>query len=63
MDLLETAHIACPYCGEHIEIMVDSSQSSQEYVEDCQVCCSPINIMASFDMDNKLHIEVARENE
>lgn len=32
----------CPYCGEEVEITVDpGGGSSQEYVEDCPVCCSP----------------------
>ena len=32
----------CPYCGEPIELLVDESAGSCSYVEDCQVCCRPI---------------------
>ena len=32
----------CPYCGESISLLIDNSIENQEYVEDCQVCCSPI---------------------
>ena len=33
----------CPVCGESIESAADPSQgSSQQYVEDCQVCCRPL---------------------
>ncbi|MEO7369161.1 MAG: CPXCG motif-containing cysteine-rich protein [Gemmatimonadaceae bacterium] len=36
------AVVVCPYCGEEVEIAVDpGSGSSQSYVEDCAVCCSP----------------------
>ena len=39
--------ISCPYCGETIDIVVDVSAGGQSYVEDCQVCCQPMQI--SFD--------------
>ena len=36
------AIVTCPYCGEEVEISVDpGGGSSQSYVEDCAVCCSP----------------------
>ncbi|HEX7061152.1 MAG TPA: CPXCG motif-containing cysteine-rich protein [Woeseiaceae bacterium] len=40
--------VRCPYCGERIEIVVDLSAGGQSYVEDCAVCCQPIEI--SFDV-------------
>ena len=36
--------IDCPYCGEASEIVIDPSESQQSYVEDCYVCCRPINL-------------------
>tara|TARA_Y100001935_G_C17311136_1_gene516370 strand:- start:5832 stop:6143 length:312 start_codon:yes stop_codon:yes gene_type:complete len=36
--------IDCPYCGEKIEIQLDVSAGSQAYIEDCQVCCRPIEL-------------------
>lgn len=39
---LDSVHIDCPYCGERIEIVVDTSVEEQEYIEDCFVCCRPI---------------------
>ena len=42
MDPLESAHINCPYCGEPLEITVDASAGRQDYIEDCQVGCQPI---------------------
>ncbi len=38
--------IECPYCGETIEIVVDCSEDVQSYIEDCSVCCRPIQIEA-----------------
>jgi transcription elongation factor Elf1 len=34
----------CPYCGQHISVVLDTSVRSQVYVEDCEVCCRPIRI-------------------
>jgi copper chaperone CopZ len=36
--------IRCPHCFERIEINVETVYGSQRYFEDCQVCCSPIEI-------------------
>lgn len=34
--------VQCPYCGESFETAVDPSSGSTNYIEDCQVCCQPI---------------------
>ena len=34
---------ACPYCGERISMLVDTSVG-QTYIEDCEVCCRPIEV-------------------
>ncbi len=33
---------SCPYCWEEISMVLDASVQSQTYVEDCEVCCHPI---------------------
>lgn len=42
--------ISCPFCAERINILVDTSAGSQSYIEDCQVCCQPMQI--SFEADD-----------
>jgi hypothetical protein len=34
--------VECPYCGESFETAIDASSGSARYVEDCQICCQPI---------------------
>lgn len=34
----------CPHCGEHISMLLDLSAGYQRYIEDCEVCCNPIEI-------------------
>jgi hypothetical protein len=36
--------IQCPYCGESLETLADLSAGSASYIEDCQVCCQPIEL-------------------
>ena len=48
-SLLEATLIACPHCGEEIELVVDLSVRAQEYVEDCFVCCRPIVVSYRAD--------------
>jgi transcription elongation factor Elf1 len=35
----------CPHCGEAISMVLDLSAGSQRYIEDCEVCCNPIEII------------------
>lgn len=46
---LAEAIIGCPYCGEEITILIDPSVIPQDYIEDCQVCCRPIEISVNDD--------------
>ena len=44
---LETKHVYCPYCGEEIEVDIEQLDEVQTFVEDCSVCCHPIQIEAT----------------
>jgi len=46
--------IHCPYCGESYETVIDLSAGSQHYIEDCAVCCRPIEIALNVDDDGEL---------
>jgi len=55
--------IQCPYCGESITILVDASVASQQYIEDCQICCRPIVLQVNLDINNVLSISAHSEDE
>ncbi|MGB5451638.1 MAG: CPXCG motif-containing cysteine-rich protein [Sedimenticolaceae bacterium] len=59
MEALSFQQIQCPYCGEMIEMQVDGSAGDQAYVEDCSVCCSPIEVRLSSHGDG-WRLEVSR---
>jgi hypothetical protein len=52
--MIETVSIHCPYCGESYETTVDLSAGSQRYIEDCAVCCRPIEIALHVGDDDEL---------
>ena len=44
------AEVACPFCGENVVIGLDpGGGTTQEYVEDCQVCCRPCRVRLRYD--------------
>jgi hypothetical protein len=43
--------IQCPYCGERFETLVDTATGSATYIEDCQICCQPIEFELRVDSD------------
>jgi hypothetical protein len=62
MNGLEPATIQCPYCWEMIEITTDCSVTSQEYIEDCEVCCQPIVMTVEISADGLPKVSVQRES-
>lgn len=63
MSLQDEVEIECPYCGELIVLLVDGSAGNQDYVEDCQVCCRPINVNVVVDDDGQPRVSVRRDDE
>ena len=39
----------CPYCWEEISILVDASVRNQSFIEDCEVCCNPIQFTITIE--------------
>ena len=43
----------CPYCFSSISMLVDPSIAKQQYIEDCEVCCRPIEVNCTIE-DNEI---------
>ncbi len=56
MNLQETK-IQCPCCGETIPLLIDPSVPRQDYIEDCSVCCRPLQVRVNFEA-GAMHVEV-----
>jgi hypothetical protein len=44
----------CPWCGERLETKVDLVGGDREYIEDCQVCCRPIDFTVELSEEGGL---------
>jgi hypothetical protein len=58
----DVARIQCPYCGESIEIIIDGSIEQQNYIEDCSVCCRPIELSVAV-VDDGVSVSARRDDE
>jgi len=47
----------CPYCWEEISMLLDTSVRKQTYIEDCEICCNPIEISVGFKNNELLEFE------
>ena len=63
MNVTIEQSVSCPYCGEAIDLLIDQSILQQSYMEDCQVCCRPINLKVTVDPGGSIDILATSENE
>jgi transcription elongation factor Elf1 len=63
LNQLTEKSVGCPYCGETIHVLIDFSDLSQQYIEDCQVCCQPINFSISESVNGDLVVNVYSDDE
>ena len=58
----DEASYTCDSCGEEIVVPIDPSAGpSQEYVEDCPVCCCPNVIRIEIDEDDVARVWATKE--
>ncbi len=48
----------CPFCFSHVSILVDLSIPNQQYIEDCERCCNPIEFSISSDGELLTNVEI-----
>ena len=63
LNQLTEKSIRCPYCGETIEVLIDSADLDQQYIEDCQVCCKPILFLITESVNGELVVNAYSEDE
>lgn len=47
----------CPHCFQEISMLIDMSISKQSYVEDCEVCCNPLQINLEIEDGEIIYFE------
>ena len=56
MEVCATIH--CPYCGQRIELSIDTSVADQRFTTDCEICCRPFELAAECEPGEILSIDV-----
>ena len=63
MSNTDDIRIPCPYCGEETGIQVELTDTPADYVEDCTVCCRPIQLHVVWDDNSQPTVAATREQE
>lgn len=54
----QECEIRCPWCWEVQHILVDCSQGSSRIIEDCSICCHPMELVISLELgETFVHVE------
>lgn len=62
--MLEAVTLHCPYCGESFRSSVDCSAGTQAYIEDCAICCRPIEVRLRINEAGELlDVDTATDRE
>lgn len=59
---LESYSVQCPYCGETIEVDVEPLEETQSYIEDCTVCCRPVQYEVTQNEDDEVEVIASRSD-
>jgi cysteine-rich CPXCG protein len=58
--MIEETIVTCASCGEAMALAVDTSAGDeQEYVEDCPVCCRPLDVFVRCRPGRILSVSVS----
>ena len=49
----------CPYCAAPVSMLLDPSVPVQRYVEDCEVCCNPIEVSYTIEDEEVVAFEAS----
>lgn len=50
----------CPYCFSRVSMVFELYYGKQNYIEDCEVCCNPIEISYSSDGETVIDFSASK---
>jgi hypothetical protein len=53
----ESEEIQCPYCGQGMELLVDTTIDHQRFTTDCEVCCRPFEVLVECESGEIVSLE------
>jgi hypothetical protein len=64
MQALEELLVQCPHCWQSFAVEMDCSECGlHEFIEDCPVCCAPIQYRLAVDGDVGARVEALRPDD
>ena len=63
MEGEQEAFFMCPYCGSSISMLFETFHGGQDYIEDCEVCCRPIEVSYQISAGEMENVQVRRLDE
>ena len=63
MRLHDEIRVNCPYCNEPFTVEADPELTGQQFIEDCPVCCAPIELALHVDADGGWRLDVHRDDD
>ncbi len=61
-EIIES-EVVCPYCWESFTLLIDGSVDDQEYVEDCEICCRPIDFIVNIDKAGEARVSARSQDD
>ncbi len=58
--MMAEGSVQCPYCGETYTTFADTDQGTHSTIEDCPVCCRPIQLTIECDSGEVTSIQIER---
>ena len=55
---MEEHFFQCPYCWEEVSILLDTSVKNNVFIEDCEVCCNPLEFTVQFENQELINFNV-----
>lgn len=62
MDEHEFHSVTCPWCLESIEMPVEPGAEMDQWVEDCPVCCHPMELRLTADAGGSSRLTAERSH-
>jgi hypothetical protein len=56
---LQECEVCCPWCWQAQNVVVDCSAGEQRLIEDCAVCCHPMELSINLE-DGGIHVLAER---
>ena len=63
MSLLDEIEVNCPYCNAPFAIEAEPALAEQRFIEDCPVCCAPIEFQLSVESDGSWRLTAGRDDD